>query len=208
MAGTCCDPLLTRSPNTALAVAVLLGAMAGCGRGALPEPAPPPLDGQRIMLLPVRIGDPVAIDRELAFWLPERSPAVDWVLPDELQRAVDRAPAWRVRLDALPREIVAARSRSPSLVDPTYGEVRRLGAVTDAALALMPVSVRSVPGDPSAGDAPAELELTVALVDIRGGRVLWIRSVRGRSVDGSDHGAAAAVAEALARALFPAPRGA
>jgi hypothetical protein len=203
MGVTSCERSLTRSSRGALATALVLAlALSGCGRGVLSEPAPPALDGHRVMLLPVRIGDPPALDAELAFWLPDRSPAVDWVLPAELQRAVDRAPGWRVRLDALPREIVDARRRSPYLVDPTYSEVRRLGAVTDATLALMPVAVRD-----AADGAPGELELTVALVDIRGGQVLWIRSVRGRSADGSAHGAAAAVAEALARTLFPDRRG-
>jgi hypothetical protein len=51
------------------------------------------------------------------------------------------------------------------------------------------------------------MELTVALVDIRGGDVLWMRTVRGEAADGTAHGAATAVAEALARTLFPERRG-
>jgi hypothetical protein len=186
---------LTRPIVWTLAVAL---AAAGCGRGVLPEPAPPLLEGHRIMLLPVRAADPPALNAELSFWLPERSPGVDWVLPDELQRTVDRAPALRVRLDALPRDVVDAGRRSPYIVDPAYGELRRIGAVTDATLALMPMAVRELGAAPS-----TELELSVALVDIRGGQVVWIRTVRGRSADGSAHGAVAAVAEALARTLFP-----
>jgi hypothetical protein len=189
---------MTRSPLAIIATVMALAMAAGCGRGVLPEPGPPSLDGHRIMLLPVRAGDPPALDAELAFWLPDRSPAVDWLLPDELQRTVDRAPALRVRLAAMPRHIVDAGRRSPYVVDPTYSDLRRLGAVTDATLALMPVAVRQV------GEATqAEIELSVALVDIRGGQVVWMRSVRGRSADGSAHGAAAAAAEALARTLFP-----
>jgi hypothetical protein len=180
-------------------VPVLLAAAlaAGCGGRALPEPAPPVLDGHRIMLIPVRAGDPPAVDAELAYWLPQRSPGVEWVLPGELQRIVDRAPALRVRLDAMPRDIVGAGRRSAHLVDPAYGDLRMLGAVADATLALMPVAVREAEG------SPAGLELTVALVDVRGGSVVWMRSVTGLSADGTPHGAAGAVAEALARALFP-----
>jgi hypothetical protein len=181
---------------------VAVAGAAGCGPRPLPVTPAPALDGHRIMLLPVRVTDPPALDAELAARLPERSAAVEWVLPQELQRAMDRAPALRVRLDAMPREIVDGGRRGPHLVDPAYGTVRLLGAVVDATLALVPVAVRQ----PDA-TSPNELELTVALVDIRGGQVLWIRSVKGLSGDGSQQGAAAAVAEALARTLIPARDG-
>jgi hypothetical protein len=178
----------------ALAVALLAGA---CAR---PQPVPPPpraLDGERIMLLPTRAGSPAALDAELAYWLGERAPAVEWILPAELQGMVDRQPGWRVRLIALPREI-ADPGRSPYVPDPAYGELRRLGAVADALLALMPVTVRE-----ASSPEGAVLELTAAVVDVRVGQVLWLGTVRSGVVGGAAGDGIAAVAEALARALFP-----
>jgi hypothetical protein len=182
-----------------LVLVTLTALLAGaCGRQPPTPPTPPSLEGQRVMLLPVRVGEPEALNAELGYWLTERAPATEWVLPDELQRALDRAPAWRVRLSTLPRDITQSPGRGPQLVDPTYGALRRLGAVVDATLALMPVTARQV-GDPG---APV-LELTAAVVDIRGGRVLWVLAVHAPVDPAAPHAAPAAVAEALARALFP-----
>lgn len=181
-----------------VALTLLLLALPACARSGPAAPAPVNLDGQRVMLLPVRLVDPAPLNAELAFWLGDRSPATDWILPDELQRAVDRAPAWRVRLDALPRAIAGLRTSSPHLEDPAYGELRRLAALVDATLALMPVSTRQVVD----GGAPA-LELTVALVDVRGGQVLWLQTVRGDDASGEGRGLSTAAAEALARVMFP-----
>ncbi len=190
-----------RSPQvtllTVLTVLTVLTA-ASCGRGGLHQPVPPSLDGQRVMVLPVPAGAPAELDAELHFWLGQRAPDIDWVPAHELQRALDRAPAFRVPLDSLPREIVDAGRRAPYLVDPAYGALRRLGAIVDALVAVMPVAVRQV------GDEPGSaLELDAALVGVRGGRVIWITTVTGRSADGSAAGAVAAVAEALARAVVP-----
>jgi hypothetical protein len=180
------------------AVVLALAPVVACSRTAPAGPAPPGLEGQRLMLLPVRAGDPAALDRELAHRLPARAPTVEWLLPAELQAVMDRAPAWRVRLSAMPRNIAQPRSREPYLVDPTYGDLRRLGAIVDAHLAILPVAVREVDVDGSRA-----LELTAADVHQRGGRVLWMTTVRGDISPESPDDAAAAVAEALAGMLFP-----
>jgi hypothetical protein len=182
-----------------LAMAVVgLAPLAGCTRPVPSAPGPPGLEGQRVMLIPVRAGDPAELDTELAHRLPARSPTVEWLLPNELQTVMDRAPAWRVRLSAMPRNIAQPRSREPYLVDPTYGDLRRLGAIVDAHLAILPVAVRQVEVD-----GAIVMELTAALVDIRGGRVLWMATVRGGVSPESPDDATAAVAEALAGMLFP-----
>jgi hypothetical protein len=172
--------------------------LSACGRAKPAPPTPLSLDGQRVMLLPVRSVDPPALDAELAFWLADRAPATDWVAAEELQRAVDRAAGWRVRLDALPRSIAGLGTSSPYLEDPAYGQIRQLGAVVDATLALLPVSVRQV----SEGPAHA-LELTIALVDIRGGQLLWLGTVRGEARVGEERALPTLVAETLARTMFP-----
>lgn len=188
----------------ALPALVLVGCGGASGPGAPgPTPPPPALAGARVMLLPAQVGSPAQLDAELAFWLADRAPHTTWLLPDHLQRTVDRSPAWRVRLDALPRPLTDTGGGKLRVADPLYGALRRLGAVEDTNVALVPVHVRPVPGaDGAPGGADAALELTAAVVDIRGGRVVWLGTVRG--APGASRGAAvAAAAEALARALVP-----
>jgi hypothetical protein len=149
------------------------------------------------MLLPARAPAPEPLDAELAFWLTDRSPTTEWLLPEELQRAVDRAPAWRVRLENLQRPIVTVGRGDRRVGDPLYGVLRQLGAVVDATYAVVPISAVETPD--SAGTA---LRLPVAVVDIRGGRVLWLHTVVGNG-NSDPRGAVASVAEAVARTLFP-----
>jgi hypothetical protein len=183
---------------TRLLVPAAIGLLLACARAAPDQPPPPRgLDGQRVMVLPVLAGDPPALNTEITARLATRAPTVDWVAPEELQRAVDRQPGWRVRLDALSREIPDA-GRSPYLGDAAHGELRRLGAVVDADLALIPISVRGVQEAERSG-----MEMTAAIVEVRSGRVLWLGTVRAVPEDGPGRNGVAAVAEALARALFP-----
>lgn len=192
-------PGATSAPRLAL-ITLLAAALAGCGGGRGAGPATPPpapnLAGARVMLLPAQAGSPAQLDAELAFWLTDRAPHTDWLLPEALQATVDRSPAWRVRLDALPRQVVDAGGER-RVVDPLYGTLRQLGAIEDTHVALVPMAAREV-----SDTAGAVLELTAALVDIRAGRVVWLGTVRGR---GPAAGGApvAAAAEALARALVP-----
>lgn len=184
--------------------AVVLGLViaAACGgRGDDGEPAPPPpppdLAGVRIMLVPARVTAPERLDAELAFWLQDRAPTTDWVLPDELQRVADRTPAWRLRLDALPRPIVDMGGGDRRIRDPLYGALRQLGAVVDSDYALVPLGVME-----SADTAGVALSVAVAVVEIRGGRVVWMHTARGER-NPARSTAVASVAEAVARSLVP-----
>lgn len=193
-------------PSRWVRVALVLGALSAlpaCGGGSGPgEPAPPPpppdLTGARVMLLPVRTGSPAGLDAELRFWLTDRAPNTTWILPDELQRAADRSPAWRVDLAALPRPVAEIGGGQYQVKDPLYSAIRRLGAVEDTNVALVPVAVREV-----ATETGPVLELMAAVVDVRAGRVAWLGTVRGQPTGGE--ASAASVAEALARALVPSP---
>jgi hypothetical protein len=184
-------------PTTLALVAVgLLGACSGRGEPDAPAPAPS-LAGARVMLLPARAQAPEQLDSELAFWLVDATPETEWVLPAELQAAVDRAPAWRLRLDALPRAVVDVGGGDRRVRDPLYGALRKLGAVVDADLAVIPLSAAEL-----SDSTGVQLALAAALVDIRGGRVLWLETVRGER--NPERGAAvASVAETLARLLVP-----
>lgn len=174
---------------------------AACGgrgddRGPAPPPAPPDLAGVRIMLIPVRAPAPAQLDAELAFWLQDRAAATDWVLPDELQRVADRTPAWRLRLDALQRPIMDMGGHR-RVGDPLYGALRQLGAVVDADYALVPLGVGE-----TADTAGVALSMAVAVVDIRGGRVVWLHTAHGER-NSARATAVASVAEAVARSLVP-----
>ena len=191
------------SPFSQLVLLALLALLApACAGGRepgppAPPPTPPDLTGARVMVLPAQVGSPAQLDAELGFWLTDRGEHTIWLLPDALQRTVDRSRAWRVRLDALPRRVVDAGGGDLRVTDPLYGVLRRLGAVEDTNVALVPVAAR-----PALDSAGLALELTAAVVDIRAGRVVWLGTVRGDAAE-SDEASVAAAAEALARALIP-----
>lgn len=180
---------------------LLLTAAACGGRGndgapAAPPP-PPDLAGVRIMLLPARVPAPERLDAELAFWLQDRSPSTDWVLPDELQGAADRTPAWRLRLDALHRPLMDLGSGNRRVRDPLYGALRQLGALVHSDYAVVPLGVSE-----SVDTAGVKVSMAVAVVEIRGGRVVWMHSASGER-NPARATAVASVAEAVARSLVP-----
>lgn len=187
-----------RTPvRTLLLGLVLITACGGRAEEERPAPPPPDLAGMRIMLLPVRAPAPAQLDAELAFWLADRAPATDWVLPEELQRVADRTPAWRLQLETVHRPVTDMGRGDRRVRDPLYGVLRQLGAVVHADHALVPITVTE-----SADTAGVELTLTLAVVEIRGGRVLWLHTIRGER-NPSAAAAVASLAEQAARALAP-----
>lgn len=191
---------MTATPARVLLLALALATLACGGRARDGDPAPPPpldLSGMRVMLLPAPAPAPGQLDAELAFWLGDGSPTTDWVLPAELQAAVERAPAWRLRLDTVQRGIVDVGAGDRRVLDPLYGALRQLGAVVDSDYALVPMSVAE-----RADSLGVELAVAMAVVDIRGGRVLWLHTAR--SAGNPERAAAvASVAELVARSLLP-----
>ncbi len=180
----------------------LLALAAACGgrsaeRAPGPAPAAPNLAGERVMLLPVQTPGPEQLDAELAYWLQDALPAVEWLLPAELQAAADRAPAWRLRLASLQRPVLDMGGNDRRIIDPLYGALRQLGAVVDANLALVPVSLEE-----RTDSTGIQLDLTMAVVDIRGGRVLWLHRTRSPTSP-TGTAALATLAEAVARSLVP-----
>jgi hypothetical protein len=184
---------LAASRFTAL-LAVLSLACGGAKEPGVPEPPPPARDltGAIILLLPSQ--GQAGLDAELAFWLRERAPRTTWILPDRLQPVVDRSPGWRVQLDALPPGFTEYGG-SRRVTGQLYDHLRRLGAMLDARLALVPYPAAV------ADSAGIALELTGVLVDVVGGRVLWHGTVRSDPAPPGTEPSAASAAEALARAL-------
>jgi hypothetical protein len=185
--------------RAALLIAVCT-AVAGCARPAPPSADTPPrpfpdLAGRTVMLLPVQGGVPslaaahggprcaatvlgpeqaLALEAELAYWLPERAPRARWLGPDAVERAVRGSPSLEVR----PRELTVRdfqRARLQSIGDPLYGELRRVGALMDARLALLPIGALWVAEREGGG----RVHLLLALIDTFGGDVVWQGVVAG-----------------------------
>lgn len=165
-----------------------------------PQAAPPDLTGQRVMVLPAQpaagsstVGAPVpGLDEEVAFWLAESAPRVEWVFPPEIERALARSPSLDIHIDALPVGSFH-RARVERIGDPLFGDLRALNALVNARYALVPVAAGYVPDTAGGG----RVEMNVALIDTIGGRVLWFGAVAG---DAAAAGAAEGVASA-ARSL-------
>lgn len=190
--------------RAAAVVAALLWASSGCGGGrqAPPEPGepqspPPDLRGIRVMVLPAQSVSGVAgdVDAEVAFALRDRGREVAWVLPPRLQEALDRSPGLGGRIHGLPVGVFGA-AEVRRVGDPLYGDLRRVAALVDAEVALLPVRVWVH----AAGDT--RVRISAALVHVRTGRVLWFGVVQGEPLEPADPGALASAADALTRALL------
>jgi len=184
--------------------AVWLLALAGCaGRSGPPEPGsaqgvPPDLRGVRVMVLPVQDivgveGDP---DAEIAFGLSDRAPTVGWILPARLEEVLARAPGMATRVRGLPvGAFFGAEVRRVG--DPLYGELRRLAALSDATVALIPLRASAEPQP--AGYA---VRFTTAAIHAETGRVLWFGVVEGEAHPAGDPRALASAVDRLAATLL------
>lgn len=187
-----------------LAVVALALAGAGCaGSSAPPEPgAPqasaPDLRGSRVMVLPTQGVSGVAgdVDAEVAFALRERGPGIDWIFPPRLQEALDRSPGLGGRIHGLAVGVFAS-AEVRRVGDPLYGDLRRVAALVDAQVALIPVRAW-----PHADEAGTRVRVSSALIHVRTGRVLWFGIVEGDPGESADAAGLASAAEALARTLL------
>ena len=159
--------------SASLRALALLGLLTlGCARKVEPpvanqSPAPPRLGGS-VLLLPVQSPGQDKLDAELAYWLPESAPQVKWVLPAAIDRTLSRNPGMGIK----PRELdVSAfrRAQVKRIGDPLFGDLRRLAAIFDTRLALVPVGA----GARTTADGKPTLEVALALIDTSFGDVLW-----------------------------------
>jgi hypothetical protein len=175
----------------------------------------PDLAGRTVMLLPVQGAAPTitlpatadaasppvllgadaraGLQAELSYWLAQAAARTRWVLPDAIERAVRQSPMIDVRVHELTvRDFQHARLES--IGDPLYGELRRLAALTDARVALLPIGALWV----SERDGTGRVHLAAALIDTLGGDVIWYGVVAGTPGARVDAATVASAAQALA----------
>lgn len=198
-----------RAMATRLSTVVLLASgVGGCG-GPQPPPQPgenrgipPDLRGRRVMLLPVQrvmgvAGDPTA---ELVFSLTERAADVTWILEDEVLEILDRSPAIQASTRGLPVELFLG-AEVERVGDPLYGELRRMAALVDADVILLPVQASFEANRNIEGSVP-KVRYTATVVEPRTGRVLWFGIEEGDAVPRGDPRGLASAAERLARTIL------
>jgi hypothetical protein len=81
--------------------------------------------------------------------------------------------------------------------DPLYGELRRLGTLVAADVALVPVRASAEPAD-----ADVAVRLSVAVIHLVSGRVLWFGVVEGSGHPPDDPRGLASAVDRLARTLL------
>jgi hypothetical protein len=195
--------MVTAGTRLRLTVFVLFFTI-GCSSNP-PPPGPgeswgavPDLRGHRVLLLPVQLeaGVPPDLnpDAELAHAVRSRGGSVDWVLPEEAEEVVRRAPGLNARVTGLPVGIFL-QARVKRVGDPLFRDVRQLAELTGAEVTLIPVEVRYGEGE--------GYQVAAAILNPRSGRVYWYGVVEGEAGSAEDPRALASMADALARALFP-----
>ena len=153
------------------------------------------------MVLPVQAIRGVTGDAEaeLVYALNARGRGVRWLMPQTLRAQLARNPALDVPLDNLPVGVFL-QAQVDRVGDPLYGYLRRLSAISNGTVVLIPVEIRHRATTP---ERPGAVEVVTALVDVGSGRVAWFGVVQGEAGDGSSPGALASAVDALARVLFP-----
>ena len=153
----------------------------------------------RVMVLPVQqvAGLEGNADAELAFGLEGRGAEVEWILPDRVQRMLDRSPGMDARTRGLPvAQFLQAEVRRVG--DPLYGQLRRMAALVDADVVFLPVRAAA---EPAVGGG-AVVRLHTALIDVRTGRVVWFGVEEGNAHEAGDPRALASAVDVLARRLL------
>jgi hypothetical protein len=198
-----------------VATSVLLTSACGGGRSAVQPPAPttasaPVLTGLPVMIFPTQRGPipladtalhryPVAADKldaEIAYWLPQLAGAVRWTLPVSIQRAISRSPSLAIDINNL---AVASfhRAQVKRVGDPLFGDLRKLAAVLDTRIAVIPVAAEFI----GKTRADARLQIAAAVIDAMDGTVLWYGILQGDAPAAQEDAAMATAAQALARAF-------
>ena len=184
-----------------------LGAAACGGSAPPPEPGqgmgvPPDLRGRRVVLLPVQrnLGVQGDLDAEIRFAFTDRGREVEWVFEDEVQQALDRAPTLDASTRGLPVSIFG-QAAVQRVGDPLYGQLRRISALGEGEVILIPIQASFEPNAAVVNSLP-RVRFTATLIEPRTGRVLWYGIEEGLDLPQSDPRALASAVENLARTIF------
>ena len=195
--------------------ACILLLAAGCAgqRGAPPVPTvetAPILAGMTVMVFPVQYGsvpvgqegmlhipiDRQKLDAELAYWLPQNARTVKWVLPEAMQRMISRSPTLDIDINNLAVGVFR-QAQVKRVGDPLFGDLRRLAAVMNARLAIIPVAAEQIGTHPDS----ARVQVATAVIDAHEGTVIWFGIIESEpDARGAEAGNASA-AQAMARAF-------
>lgn len=116
------------------------------------------------------------VDSVIAVALTERSPEVEWVLPDALRRAAERAPGLLTSPDRMSTAFLRHRGTS-KIPDPLRSQMRSLTGVAGGRYALIPASLFYS----RAPDGNGQAEITLVLADVRMGTIGWRTVARGEA---------------------------
>lgn len=140
--------------------------------------------------------DRATLDAEIAYWLPQLAPKTKWVLPELIDRVLTRSPSLVID----PRALAVGsfhRAQVRRIGDPLFGDLRRLAAVLDAQLAVVPIAAEYLGSEPAAA-APT---VATAVINALNGTVIWFGVIEGTEKGVNSQGAVAAAAQAFARAF-------
>ena len=119
-----------------------------------------------------------------------RAPEVKWVPAAELRKLARRAPGMMPNPDDMGQAMLRG-AKIQEVPDPLRSSLRKLAAIADGRMVLVPAAV----GFSRDSTGPVRADLTLVMVDARGGRVIW-RSIAhglGPSADAALKQAVAAI---------------
>lgn len=199
------------STPTRICCALAAFLLIGCGGGASPESGVSPtygfipdLRGTSVLVFPVQLVSGGIrrdiLNRELAFAAEERG--AEWLLPDDLEKALARSPGVDVQLENLPVGQFLQREVE-RVGDPMFGYFIRLSALTGGRIAVVPVSAQSTEADLY---GEVGWSISVALIDSTEGWVIWYGTVEGERGPPGSPQLGATLASTLVEKLQPSGR--
>ena len=190
------------------AVGTLLAAVMafGCGGTASAPSAGdfegfiPDLRGRRVMVFPVQLQTGVLGDAGPGdhFRASDQEPGSRLDFPDELEAVVTRSPSVDTAVRGLPVGVFLS-AEVDRIGDPLFGQLLRLGALTNSDIALIPVAIGS--GAQGVGGTSV-VEIAATIVNVRTGQVIWFGVVGGRPGLIGDFALVASAVEELAETLL------
>lgn len=170
---------MTRGARSMVAAALWAAAAAGAVRAQEPERMPTVTAGTPVVILPVQSARPTpggawpagvrsqqealdALEAELAFAFGEQHGAESFVLPEEVEARARRNPLAKVDPARLAYQgMIGEPEPRAQVYEPLHSQLRRLAALFDSRLVVLPLALWVEPGEPTddeaagSGGAPA-----------------------------------------------------